>query len=79
MFDPMDRETVRRLFEPYSPTPLTDADCAEIDRTMRGFFTVLLKWRRYSRALRAGASREAAAAAAEGPEVDRPDGPPDRG
>ena len=72
VFDPLDRETVRKLFEPYSPAPLSDADCEEIDRTVRGFFEVLLKWKRYSRTLR---NEPGAVVVAGGPEVDAQEGP----
>ncbi len=46
-------DEVRRMFQPYAPYELTQADAAEIDSTIRGFYAVLVKWKRWSREKRA--------------------------
>jgi hypothetical protein len=46
-------DEVRRTFQPYAPYELTEADAAEIDTTIRGFYAVLTKWKRWSREKRA--------------------------
>lgn len=64
-------DEVRRMFQPYAPYELTQADAAEIDSTIRGFYAVLVKWKRWSREKRANGGVHPSLCVASEPDDDR--------